>query len=253
MQVTRLRHQMNTRRKECEALARQHQTSEAKYKAWLAKVDSGEQHRLDTLETGARPWWQYIFSETRKDAPAHAVRAEAQMVEVERVLVAEEKVAEAEWAGSKAEKRAAYMRKVAKSDDERAYAERMIARARQEATQAAQQARQEVAGAGGSAMARVDQAQKRLRREAKAWYHQEVAHGELRALEKLRQEEKGKHGATRKPRVSEAAAKRAALEGIGHRKELLHRAKKRWQRTGLTLEPFRDPRRGPRVPRSVSV
>eukprot|EP00892_Ulva_mutabilis_P008498 jgi/Ulvmu1/601/UM001_0609.1 len=248
--VVKLRHEMNNRRKEHRAELQHQVAAEAKYQGWLTKVTSEEGHSLETLKPGARPWWQHIFPETARSAAAHAVAPEAELVEVERVLAAEEAVAQAAWVGSKAEKRAAVMRKAAKSDDERAYAERMIARAQAETARAEQQARQEVERAGGSRAARLNQAQKRLRQEGRAWYHQEVARGELRALEQLRREEKGKGGAsTKKPRVSEAAAKRTGLEGVASRKEALHRAKKRWQRTGLSLEEWRDPRREKRLAR----
>lgn len=247
LQVIKLRHDMNTRQKAHVSAVEHQRAAEEKYQGWLSKLQGAQENLLGGLQPGSRPWWQHIFAETAREAPRHAAKPEAAMVAVERVLRAEEKVAQAAWEGSKSEKRAEYMRKVAKSDSERAYAERMIARAQADTVQAESLAKQEVAHAGGGRVARVQQAQKRLRQEGKAWYHQEVAQGELRALQRL-QRENARTGSTKKVRVSEAAAKREALQGTGSRKELLYRAKKRWQRTGLAVEPYVKPRRQPRAP-----
>lgn len=247
VQVKKLRHDMTTRQKQDEASLKQQRAAEEKYQGWLSQVQAAEANALSNLEPGGRPWWQHVFAETAREAPGHAARPEADMVRVERMLQAEEKVAQAAWEGSKSEKRAEYMRKVAKSDAERAYAERMISRAQDNTAQAGRLAREEVAHAGGGAAARAQQAQKRLRMEGKAWYHQEVAQGELRALQRL-ERENAQTGTTKKNRVSEAAARREALQGTGGRKEQLFRAKKRWQRTGLAVEATRRPHRPARSP-----
>lgn len=246
LQVIKLRHDMNTRRQAHAAVLEQQRAAEEKYQGWLSKLQGTQENMLGGLQPGSRPWWQHVFAETAREAPGHAAEPEAAMVAVERVLQAEEKVAQAAWEGSKSEKRAEYMRRVAKSDAERAYAERMIARAKADTVQAESVAKQEVARAAGGHAARVRHAQKRLRQEGKAWYHQEVARGELRALQRL-QRENARTGTTKKVRVSEAAAKREALQGAGSRKELLYRAKKRWQRTGLAVQPYVKPCRQPRA------
>lgn len=244
--MLKLRHDISARGKHHAALAERQQGIEEKYQGWLSKIESRPSLDLARVQSDGRPWWQHVFTETASAAHKQDVAPEAALLQVERVLQAEEKVAQAAWEGSKAEKRAEYMLKVAKSDAEKAYADRMITRAKTDTAAAKAAAAERLPKAGGSGSARAEQARRRLRMEGKAWYHQEVAQGELRAL---RQMEKAslRPASTIKQRVSPATSKREAMGGSGAQKEALHRARKRWQRTGQqwrrpVMETYRTPK-----------
>lgn len=224
-----------------------HQTNLDQYVEWQGELSEGS---LEGLQQALEKQGQSLstaFPEASWRPPRHLLEAEIPAAKDAAVRHAQDAVAKAKWSAAKTEKVGERMVKVARSADERAYADRVLQQSVKDSEVIVQRAEKNLAQTKRSPpKAYRDVAARNAQAQGKAWYREHAASAEMKLRREYVKKQAAKRENTKGPnkkhtkkvvtrgtiRTSGAAVKRVAREHDSFGRLETEVSRRRWSRGG---------------------
>lgn len=247
MQIKKQLSNLNLRKDKLNSDARRHEKSLNQYKQWQQVLSKESVAGLQRTLVEQGETLTSIFPEASRKLPRHLLRAEVPAAQDSAVREAQDGVAKARWTAAKTAKVGERMVKVAKSADERAYADRMLKNSAEVSKQDIQRAEHVLDRTKEKGpRAYMSHAVKKVAGYRRAWHQHHKAAAELRLGEEYvkmqtdkREQSRGgdaKH--TKKVvtrgniRTHGAAVKRAVRDNYAYERLEKEQTHRRWAKEG---------------------